>query len=393
MITRKLGNKKIISLGIIVFCLLLSLAISTPVTAQSSPDPASIEQLRQRKQQIEQQRSLLQKESDRLSEVEKALQGQLSGIIYNVHSTNIAYKDYEFQVQLASKRIKELREYLAEAERTYHQKRAATIARLRFLQRQQRTGFGWDILLNSENLNEFLDQRYRVKLVYQADQQVLLDLKAEADQIKEQEAEIERQKNKVALLTQQLLAQKTEFEKQQVQQEQLIERLNTNKQALEAAQGQLAADSRGIGILIRRAAYKAKYRSRGVFGTGQLVFPNDSDITSEFGWRLHPVLGTSRFHAGIDFGGSYGSTIRAADRGTVIFAGWYGGYGYAVIVDHGGGLATLYGHTSKLYVSEGQTVQQGEAIAAVGSTGLSTGPHLHFEVRKEGEPVDPMMYL
>jgi murein DD-endopeptidase MepM/ murein hydrolase activator NlpD len=165
---------------------------------------------------------------------------------------------------------------------------------------------------------------------------------------------------------------------------------------LEAAQEQLLVDSKSIGILIQRqiaAANKARFPNTGVFGTGQLLYPNDGAITSGFGWRRHPILGYSRFHAGIDFGASYGSTIRAADSGTVIFAGWYGGYGYTVVINHGGSIATLYGHTSKLYVREGQTVQQGEAIAAVGSTGLSTGPHLHFEVRKNGEPVDPASYL
>jgi murein DD-endopeptidase MepM/ murein hydrolase activator NlpD len=141
------------------------------------------------------------------------------------------------------------------------------------------------------------------------------------------------------------------------------------------------------------AANKAVLPNRGIFGTGQLMYPSDAEITSSFGWRIHPILGYSRFHSGIDFGADYGSTIRAADRGVVIFAGWYGGYGYAVVINHGEGISTLYGHTSKLYVAEGQTVQPGDAIASVGSTGLSTGPHLHFEVRKDGEPVDPLTYL
>jgi murein DD-endopeptidase MepM/ murein hydrolase activator NlpD len=108
---------------------------------------------------------------------------------------------------------------------------------------------------------------------------------------------------------------------------------------------------------------------------------------------MHPILGYRRFHSGLDFAASYGSTIRAADSGTVIFAGWYGGYGKAVIINHGKSITTLYGHTSELYVVEGQTVQRGQAIAAVGSTGLSTGPHLHFEVRRDGTPVDPMGFL
>ncbi len=108
---------------------------------------------------------------------------------------------------------------------------------------------------------------------------------------------------------------------------------------------------------------------------------------------MHPILGYERFHSGIDIGADYGTVIHAADSGTVIFAGWYGGYGNAIIIDHGGGITSLYGHTSELYVSEGQQVQRGQTIAAVGSTGFSTGPHLHFEVRANGEPVDPSAYL
>lgn len=384
-------------MNIMIFCIFMwLLTIISPVSAEPSQNPSSVDTLRQMQQQVDQQRSNVDKERDRLLIIEQAVQGRISGIRLNIQSTDTAYKDYEFQIQLANRHLKELQVDLAAAERTYYQKQSATIARLRFLQRQQLGGFGWDILLKSQNLNEFLDRRRRVKLVYQADEQILSSLKAQAEKINQQKTEIERQKNQIALLTQQLLAQKAQFEAQLKAQLQLIERLNTDKQALEAAQEQLLVDSKSIGILIQRqvaAANKARFPNTGVFGTGQLLYPNDGAITSGFGWRRHPILGYSRFHSGIDFGASYGSTIRAADSGTVIFAGWYGGYGYTVVINHGGNIATLYGHTSKLYVKEGQTVQQGDAIAAVGSTGLSTGPHLHFEVRKEGEPVDPMVYL
>ena len=124
-----------------------------------------------------------------------------------------------------------------------------------------------------------------------------------------------------------------------------------------------------------------------------MSFPTAGRITSRFGSRIHPVLGYRRFHAGVDFGAPHGTRITAADSGKVIFSGWYGGYGNSVIVDHGGGLTTLYAHASRLTVSEGQSVVKGQAIAAVGSTGLSTGPHLHFEVRRNGNPVDPMGFL
>ncbi len=392
------GKRKNFCLCIITFCLLICLfALTTPVNADPSPEPTtSVDTLRQMREQLDQQRSNLSKERDRLSTAEQAVQGQIGGIKQNIQSTETAYKDYEFQIQLANKHLLELEVNLAQAQRVYYQKQSATIARLRFLQRQQLVGFSWDVLLKSQNLNELLDRRRQVKLIYQADQQILTKLKAEAQRINQQKAEIEAQKNQIALLTQQLLAQKSQFQAQLAAQQQLIQRLNTDKKALEAAQQQLAADSRGIGILIQRqvaAANKAVLPNRGIFGTGQLMYPSDAEITSSFGWRIHPILGYSRFHSGIDFGADYGSTIRAADRGVVIFAGWYGGYGYAVVINHGEGISTLYGHTSKLYVAEGQTVQPGDAIASVGSTGLSTGPHLHFEVRKDGEPVDPLTYL
>lgn len=390
-------SRKNLCLCAIAFGFLIGLlALTQSVSADPSPNPASIDTLQQMQEQIDQQRSNLRKERDRISDTERAAESQLGDIELNIQSTDTAYQDYEAQIQLANQRLKALQVELFAAESTYYQKQAAIIARLRFLQRQQRTGFGWDILLDSENLNEFLDRRRRVKLVYQADQQILASLKVASDRIKQKKTEVEQQKNQIALLTQQLLAQKAQYQAQQAAQQQLIERLKTNKQALEAAQIQLAVDSRNIGNLIRRqiaAERKARFPNTLIYGTGELIFPSDGEISSGFGWRQHPILGHLRFHAGIDFAGSYGSPIQAADRGTVILAGWYGGYGNTVIIDHGDGIATLYGHTSKLYVSEGQSVQLGQAIAAVGSSGLSTGPHLHFEVRKNGEPVDPMNYL
>ena len=391
------NRKKNFCLYIIALCLLIGLLVATkPVSADPSPKPTSTNTLRQKQEELNQQRSNVIKERDRLSKIEQAAQDYLKGIELNIQATDTAYKDYDAQLQLATQRLKQLQVDLAQAEQVYYQKQAATVARLRFLQRQQLTGFGWDILLKSQNLYQLLDRRHQVKMIYQADQQILSGLKAEADRINKQKTEIEVQKNQIALLTQQLLAQKAQFQAQLAAQQELINRLKSDKQALEVAQAQLLVDSKNIGIFIRRqvaAANRGRYPNSGIFGTGQLMFPSEAEMTSDFGWRIHPLLGSLRFHSGIDFGASYGSTIRAADSGTVILAGWYGGYGNAVVIDHGGGISTLYGHTSKLYVSEGQSVQIGDAIAAVGSTGLSTGPHLHFEVRKDGEPVDPIAYL
>lgn len=126
--------------------------------------------------------------------------------------------------------------------------------------------------------------------------------------------------------------------------------------------------------------------------TGKYVWPTSSHkITSGYGWRY--IFGAKDWHKGIDIGASYGSTIKAADGGTVTFAGWKGTYGKLVIITHDNGDQTYYAHCSSIVVSKGDKVYQGQKIAEVGSTGRSTGPHLHFEIRKDGQTVDPQKYL
>lgn len=125
------------------------------------------------------------------------------------------------------------------------------------------------------------------------------------------------------------------------------------------------------------------------------AFPTvkDSSITSRFGWRIHPITRKRKFHAGIDFGAPTGTPIYAYQAGLVEFAGWKSGYGKAVIINHGAGFSTLYGHASKLSVRKGERVAPGHIIGSIGSTGMSTGPHLHFEVRVNNKPVNPHPYL
>jgi murein DD-endopeptidase MepM/ murein hydrolase activator NlpD len=154
---------------------------------------------------------------------------------------------------------------------------------------------------------------------------------------------------------------------------------------------QLEKESRDIAAELRRRQAGQKVTPS---GHGVLGYPVAKPVvTSTFGYRVHPIYGDRRLHAGVDFRASTGTSVLAAGAGTVAFAGWKSGYGNTVIIDHGGQIATLYGHNSALAVSVGDTVKRGERIAAAGSTGNSTGPHVHFEVRVSGTPVDPMKYL
>ena len=121
-----------------------------------------------------------------------------------------------------------------------------------------------------------------------------------------------------------------------------------------------------------------------------MIMPVDGHITSYFGYRYHPILHFTRFHAGLDIGAAWGSPIVAAGDGRVVAAGWAGGYGREVQIAHGGGLVSLYGHMSEIVAQPGSFVRQGQVIGYVGSSGLSTGPHVHFEVRMGGSPVNPL---
>jgi len=159
-----------------------------------------------------------------------------------------------------------------------------------------------------------------------------------------------------------------------------------NLAELERQENQILAESAALTGVITASS------GSGV-GTGELMWPVNGPVSSPFGWRIHPILGYRKFHTGIDIGVAYGTPIHASDSGTVIYATWMGGYGNVVIIDHGNGLSTLYAHQSSIAVSTGARVSRGQTIGYIGSTGLSTGPHLHFEVRVNGNPVDPMGYL
>ncbi len=174
--------------------------------------------------------------------------------------------------------------------------------------------------------------------------------------------------------------------------------------SVEAQLGAVLANAQSRKAEFERAAAANRAASSGITDVlharpnggstpGRFRFPADGPITSPFGERMHPIFHTMRMHTGIDIGAGYGSAVRAGGDGVVVLAGPASGYGNAIVVDHGGGIATLYGHLSRFAVHAGQRVTAGQTIGAVGNTGNSTGPHLHFEVRVQGVPVDPMPYL
>ena len=171
----------------------------------------------------------------------------------------------------------------------------------------------------------------------------------------------------------------------------LVQKARSQKAAFQKQVAALQAESNSITSLLRGVQ---KGQGIAPSGKGILAIPlPGAPITSPFGMRYDPILETNSMHTGVDFGAPMGTPIHAAAAGTVVFAGPRGGYGNCTIIDHGNSLATLYGHQSVIGVTVGQKVTKGQVIGKVGSTGMSTGPHLHFEVRVNGTPVNPMLYL
>ncbi len=183
----------------------------------------------------------------------------------------------------------------------------------------------------------------------------------------------------------------------------LVNEANARRSEFEADLAELEAQSNSVEATLRQRQGEAaaaegqsssSSSSSASTGGGQLAFPLPGHrLGSPFGQRVHPIFGSVRMHTGVDIGASTGTPIRAAEAGTVVTAGGMGGYGNATVIDHGGGLATLYAHQSKIDVSVGQHVTRGQVIGKVGCTGTCLGAHLHFEVRINGRPVNPAPYV
>ena len=266
-----------------------------------------------------------------------------------------------------------------------------------------------DALLSSTSFSD-LDRRYAYyESALDADSELLEDIDRLRAETEVKRAEVEEQKLQIARDKLALEEDRTEVsgyrsEKAGVlaareavisEKEGLLSSVQARESKLEDLQNKLEEESSRIEALLRSQASVPGGPITGPLpsGGGQFAWPAVGSVTSPYGWRIHPIFGYRRLHTGVDIGAGYGSPVVAADDGTVAYVGAMSGYGNVVVIDHGGGLATTYNHLSSFGVSDGQSVKRSQTIAAVGCTGWCTGPHLHFEVRVNGTPVDPMPYI
>lgn len=373
---------------------------SFPLTALANSDyEDQISDLNSKYDELEKQQQALQKEIDKAKtekERQQAVKAQIDNQIVSTRS----------QISVLSDKISLLEENLAATTEELEQKEYEISENYALMKQRLRVMYTTDnasvlgLLIGADSFTEYLTRTKVASKVAEHDQEMLetmraelLDIKAFKEEIEENKQQIEETKTQLAGKQAQLGEQLRETEEQIQDLAALEAQIKNNQAAIEAQQKQIQAEIDEI--------YK-QINSVGEYTGGVMGWPvvGYKTVTSNFGWRFN----NTDYHTGIDIAGKnaagqgiYGKPIVAASDGVVAFTQTNyvvgRGYGIYLIIDHGGGISTLYGHTSGLAVKVGDQVKRGQTIAYVGSTGWSTGPHLHFEVRVNGKYVNPWGYL
>lgn len=273
--------------------------------------------------------------------------------------------------------------------RLLSQHEALMAARLREFYERGPLGY-LDVLLGATGWQDFVTRTYLIGLIIDHDLSLYRKVASERRERDEVRATLEAREHQLAAQQQRWRETQAEAARLAAERRRLLERVGAERAAQEEAIRELELESSRITELIHRSGSGWRTGKVLTLRDGALLWPVEGRITSGYGWRIHPIFGTREFHTGIDIGAPWGTPIKAAAAGTVLFTGWMRGYGMLVILDHGNGLSTTYSHLSSYSVHVGEHVERGEIIARIGSTGWSTGPHLFFEVRENGQPVNPL---
>ncbi len=284
--------------------------------------------------------------------------------------------------------IEELDKSIEASEKEYNDKMELLKIRIRVM--YENSDFTYlDTLAESKSVTDFLERLELVSTISKRDKEIVECIKEAKRDIAFKKQLVVGQKEQIQSKADESLVTINNLSASRASLDNQIKEINTKLKKLEQEEDKLISQSNALVSQIKNLQKKGAYAG----GSMTWPSPSSSKISSYYGNRLHPILKKYKMHTGIDISAKQGTSIVAANKGTVIMAGWQNGYGYTVVLDHGGGITTLYAHCSKLLVSVGKSVKAGDTIAKVGSTGMSTGPHLHFEVRKNGSTTNPLNYV
>lgn len=378
--------------GVLAFLMIASVLISA-LPARAAVTQSTVNALKDQLSGLTGKKKAAQKELS-------AIRSEKASILAEIEKLDAAVEAAEQELEVQESLIAELDELidikeieLADSEAKEIEQYEKLRSRVRFMYENGSMSY-MSILLSSDDFSDFLTRYEIVSQISKYDKKLFEELKALKELIAEQKASLEADRTSAVEV-------KASMEENKAALQKTYNERSAQMKKIEAAEGEAAAQyleieaeedklSKDIKNAINALA---KQQASATYVGGNMMWPlpaANNVVTSKYGMRTHPVTGVYKLHTGIDLRASKGTKIYAANSGTVTTAGYNRAYGYYVVINHGGGVATLYAHMSKMAVSKGQKVSQGTIIGYVGSTGYSTGPHLHFEVIKNGDYVNPI---
>jgi murein DD-endopeptidase MepM/ murein hydrolase activator NlpD len=368
----------------------LALALLNGIIFPVYADP--LQEQQQKLQEVNQQINRQRTNIDQARKQEKSIMGQLGSLDKNISKTEADIKSAGERIAYLEENIDKTGKEIKVTEESLAEQSDILGKRLVFIYEKGGNVSYLEVLLSATDIKDFLTRYDLLHAIVEQDVDLIESINKEKRELSLKKSELEVKQKELQRIQAECLAQKEELDAQKDEKQKLLGNVRQEKESYEKALNELEQTSQELATIIRQ--YQAG-SSGGQAGTGTYTWPAPgyTGISSPYGMRYHPILKQRRLHTGMDIAAPMGATIVAADSGTVISAGWMSGYGNVIIIDHGQGVSTLYAHQSSFIVGKGATVEKGQAIGKVGSTGWSTGPHLHFEVRINGNPTDPAPYV
>ncbi|HHY83449.1 MAG TPA: peptidoglycan DD-metalloendopeptidase family protein [Clostridiales bacterium] len=412
------------------FAILLSIIMSASVFATSLNDAKkeldeiskNIKETKNELNEVKEEQDNVRKQLDEIEKELEAKEKELATVEKKLAQTqaeldNVRQELAETEEELlkTQERLEQLKTELDEATRKAEEQEQLNAERLRAMYMNSTSSY-LKLLLEAKSLNDLLNRIDMIIQMVTYDQQVFDKMVEYRNEVEEKTFACARQEEQITQIKNEIENKKVLLEQKEKEIKDTKNKIKKQKAAIEAAQNekeallnqlseeeakvrreleQMEKESKELEKLIKELTKKSQSSNPPNKNGYVWPAPGYTHITSPFGYRVHPITKQYKMHKGIDISGSDISNkpaVAAAD-GTVILSQYYGTYGYCVIIDHGGGISTLYAHGWSTTVSAGQKVKRGDTVLKIGSTGSSTGPHLHFEVRKNGEPVNPLNYV
>ena len=366
--------------------------------------PVSASSLSDKKNELSSAEQHIKDKEAQVAEKQKekaAIEAEIKAVDLEIVEIQNNIKELGKQLEDKKVQIEESQQKLDLANTKKDEQYDATKARMVQMYKNQKIGY-MQVIFSSNSFWDAINRMEYVRRISQKDNTILDEYKAQIEEIEVQKKNIESEKNELDLLQKAAYAKNEELESVRSKKETAMNelakeegKLKSEIESLEQISEDLKAE---INAIIKKlqeqsSSSGSKVPVQYVGGTFMWPVPGYYRISSDYVDRTSPIFGTAEFHTGIDIPASYGEDVVAAADGVVITAGWVRGYGNTVMISHGSGIVTLYGHNSSLVVSNGQSVKKGQVVAKVGSTGYSTGNHCHFEVRVNGDHTSPWPYL